>query len=1489
MLPGTALGSIQEPEEDEQQLQAAVEEPFLAGQKEFIVQREAAPANVGRESLSQGSSTVSGTVSLPGDSTALSDSYLYVYLCTPPVLDPNGRVIAEPVVMESTRVVFSQGQNSGNFIFENVASGLYVLQAYSDISSGSTLGGDCYFNADGTPVSNPYAATALSVGTGTTSVNLALPAAPRSISGIMTFDSAPSEDISFRINCYGDSTASYSSVATLKAGATSADFSIGVGEGQYFIQFRNSDTGAYGVYDIYGAVTTDHRQRMPVGTMDDSVSGLQVDCSSLGGSSGGSGGQPEVEMVPVEVTVRLPEPLAADREYAISLVNEEGYPDDSAIYYVAAGEDSLSAELWAEEGSTFRVAYSDVTGCNLYNFPAAGSRYAAEDGITTQFSKAKVFTGIQNNITLAEPACYTVSGTLSRSGDPLPDQAAYVLAEFNDGEAYAGRAVFASGSTSVSYIIYIPQSQQGNSFHLTAYKAANGTGNQINESTHISGGSYLLSGAVQADLTFPAEVPTIKGTLSLPAGYVAPQDGLVITLGLTEDYNDTVYATYYLPSGHSSLSYSLNAPISDSTEVYAELSSPTEGFFQRASKVFSRGELSQADLAFQETVTISGTITVPEICREGIALISLYAYGDLNGSDSNASANVAIPAGEISTSFTLSLPKSIVLRHMSVRVETDTTNILNTSELYLQSDLSSFSTQYADLSETLGTDLNLEIPLSQGVFVSGTISLAEGLSAGSYSGSILLESVDGASHYSEYFEFTGNSSSYKISLPEEASSQSYYLSIYLHEGEGAVLNRDYYYTGTGLTSDRADAVPVTLGESGATIDFTIPKAKIISGSFVSVDGSPVVWDPEENLRMYLRSGTESEVFRITPDAQGNWSVTVPSNLTGRFILYTCIDSNTQTSIIRDQNYYYSSSPGAATQEDQATPILLTEEDLTGLQLYVETGWLLSGNISLPEDGYIHGGTVDIRVEAESASGNGYYYGSGTVGNTGGSYSVTVPKNAAAQYELTLESVYSLPSEVSSNIYWGEQVLTTPSVSGDTSGLDFTLFTARSVITGTVYRPDEFTDSFDVRIQVLVDRGSSTYSYSTSAYLHSSEDSAAFSISVPQSETAASYQIYYHIYGNIEGILSGPDVYLCADGSLSTDPAQAGTFSLDDPQTHVITPLTAQPFATGRIYCPEGLDQPMTLVLYYSNSNGISTLDWDPTAIEVRIGPNIGQQDEQGRWYSTYSFSGLNAGDTYHLRYYSTDISDIVDTNHHYIKNDGTVVTSISQATTYTVPPVGSNAVDFTPILWNDGCQDYVLQSEHGLQSLSQPLTYTYTYPGATGLRVTFSDRTDMDLTINNTSYVYSSVAGTTITVNGNTLTVKMDAFNYASNTFGFAIEKVEPLDGPQTSTPGAAAVYTTSGSTEAAVLADAKAGEPVRVSLVGQQSGETTHSLLGALYGTDGALLDVVQVPVTFNSAGVCTTSLRFDAYDQAVSMKLFLVDQKWAPEMQEVSFDQMP
>ena len=77
----------------------------------------------------------------------------------------------------------------------------------------------------------------------------------------------------------------------------------------------------------------------------------------------------------------------------------------------------------------------------------------------------------------------------------------------------------------------------------------------------------------------------------------------------------------------------------------------------------------------------------------------------------------------------------------------------------------------------------------------------------------------------------------------------------------------------------------------------------------------------------------------------------------------------------------------------------------------------------------------------------------------------------------------------------------------------------------------------------------------------------------------------------------------------------------------------------------------------------------------------------------------------------------------------------------------------------------------------------------------------------------------------------------------------------------------------------------MRVTLAGQPASETQH-LLGALYDEDGVLLDLVQVPVTFTENG-CTTSLSFEAYNGVAALKIFLVDENWAPEMKNCSFRQ--
>ena len=1479
LLPGTTLAvGEQTPVEDTPEVVEVQPEVPAEVPPELPPEPVVAEENV--ELLASGNASVNGTISLPNGASVLGDGYLYVYLYTPPVLDEDGQVLAEPVHVKSTRVTLAQGQSSASYTISGVETGEYILRVYSYVNSGSVRGGECYFNADGTPVSNPYAATILNVGSGT-SVNLTLPAAPRSISGTLTFDQPAAADTEFRLYCYDDSrSTSYSSAVTLNAGSKTAPFSIGVEAGLYPIQVSSMETDAYAHYDIYGNATQDYQKRMVVNTLEESVSGVEINCTSL---------LSNVQSDGVEVTVQLPAPLTEGRQYEIFLSDENGNYRTRYSTYLDAGDSTFTLPISVDVGERFLVGYCDVTNCSSYYSSPTGARYAAEDGITSQASQAKVFTGGEvSSITIADPACYTVTGTLGREGDVLPPQAAYVLASFPDGEVYAARVIYAYGQASASYIIYVPQSQQGKTFQLSTGRATGGFGNEVDESTVIADGSYTLSGSLQTDLTLPAQTITISGTLSLPAGMTAPEDGLVISLGIYEDYRNFEYATYYLPAGASSLHYALCAPVSGSTVVFAELSGKSvEGMARQAGGTFSQAQLTAADMTFPETIAVSGTLSVPENCRDGVALVRLYFSGTLNGSRTYTNLDLAVPAGKVSVPYSFTLPKGMLLTQGQLNVEADTLGILDTSYRYLQNDLKSFSSQYTNLSATLSSDLTLDIQLTQGVFLSGTLSLAEGLSAGTYSGNIRLETVSGGASQSEYFDFTGTSYDYQFSLSEEAMGREYYLSIYLYEGADVLLNKDYYYVSGGApTTDRSQATPITLGEGGTVVDLTIPKARTISGSLVADDGGEVTWDPKKTLWIYLDSDTGSDSFQATVDAQGNWSAAVDDELTGSFNLRISPFGDVTTNIIsKFPGYYYKEGGPSTTNEDEATLVTVGAGDVTGLRLYVETGWVLSGSIRLPEGGYITGGSVYMSVEARVADGSYTSYSGGCmVDQNGGSYFIIVPKEVAT-YQVQLNLAYS---NLLTNLYFGDtQTLDPITVTGDINGLDFTLVKAKAVITGTVYRPEGITEYFGLNLYASVKRDYYTWSYTTSVSMEPDKDSVDFSIAISPTETADEYQLYYDTYSNI-GILSGRNIYLCADGSLTVDPSLAGTFSLAQSAVHTFAPMTAPPFATGKIYCPDELTEITTIVVDYEVENGLSTQDMSDTALEITIGPGIGQQDEDGRWYSTYSLGGLDEGASYKLTYYPYNAdNEIIANGSYYVNSDGSVVDS-KNAEVYTVPYNNNlNIVDFTPIMWDDGSENYLLQSEHGFDRISEPITYTYTYPGATSLNVTFSSRTDRHLTVNGQMYMYFDLAGQTITVDGDTLTVVVPSYyDYGIRRFGFAVEKVTPAGIGDVVQTGAAAVYTPSGSSEKAIMDSVKAGQPVRVSLVSQDDPYYQYSLTGAIYDADGMLLDIVQVPVIFDG-GTCTASLDFEQYGQAVTLKIFLMDKRLSPEMENLTFNQ--
>ena len=246
----------------------------------------------------------------------------------------------------------------------------------------------------------------------------------------------------------------------------------------------------------------------------------------------------------------------------------------------------------------------------------------------------------------------------------------------------------------------------------------------------------------------------------------------------------------------------------------------------------------------------------------------------------------------------------------------------------------------------------------------------------------------------------------------------------------------------------------------------------------------------------------------------------------------------------------------------------------------------------------------------------------------------------------------------------------------------------------------------------------------------------------------------------------------------------------------------------------------------------------------------------------------------------------VDTNTHYLNSLGELTTSVSEDSLFTVPASGSNAVDFTLLLWEDGADTAIFQSAHGIALSDGQLTYTYTYPGeADSLTVTFSPRTDVNLTINGKIYYASNLlVNPTIEVSGNKLEITFTAPSDAQKYFGFAVESIT-ANGSTLTSPGAAAVYTASGSSDAAVLSGLKEGQPVRVTLVGTDTITAETSLVtGVLYDKDDRMLDVVQVPVDLASGDTDTAALIFDEYGDAVTLKILLIDSNGTPLMENLT-----
>jgi len=480
------------------------------------------------------------------------------------------------------------------------------------------------------------------------------------------------------------------------------------------------------------------------------------------------------------------------------------------------------------------------------------------------------------------------------------------------------------------------------------------------------------------------------------------------------------------------------------------------------------------------------------------------------------------------------------------------------------------------------------------------------------------------------------------------------------------------------------------------------------------------------------------------------------------------------------------------------------------------------------------------------------------------------------YELDLSEIpgnctlmvkyIQLKKDTESNLHTSSLDIAEVAVNGDMTLPDIVLNPARAEVTADFALDTRFLYTADVYLAT----DSAVYQWDLDAHYVSNY---SVPVTIPAEDTSETYRIYYKFkYDGSGGLITGP-VYVAADGSLTTDASKAGNFPIQA-AAYSIDPLKIPPFAEGRIYIPNYMGE----IFYITVGARSGSTTYSKCDITVGQG-DVRLDEAQSRYYVPYSLASnqVKDGATYYLYFtvsYDKGANGRWVTRQLYADQDGGPLVGWSNRFTFTVNEEKTNEVDVSLLMWDNEEEYMYVQNEHGLTLVQQnSASYSASCPGAESLKVTFSFLTDVYLKVNGMEYTNSELAGKTIEVTGDTLTIesvgKTDSGK--EQLYGFAVEKIEPIYPEGDAAPdGVMAVYGTSGSAEETVLADLAEGNVLRVSLIhAEDVGDST--VAAAVYDGKGRFMDMVLADLVYGN-GLGTARLDFDPCAEAAELRVMLL-----------------
>ena len=1205
--------------------------------------------------------TVSGSVDFPV--VVPSGSRLSICAYRAPVIK-NGRVINEEGICWERNIKLDHDKESVSFS-TTLPSGNYIFSVQFLTGNKQISGNIWYYTADGS-VANKYVADVIGVNGDVSNINMIVPQAESYISGTLDFSNCIPDENCY-INVYAaceDSInwTSYRSYIYVPAGATSVDYEIGVAPGAYELSFN----GAFFDHGYYRSGTLLSRSKyVSIISAEEGVDNLDVCIPAVGGNETDTDTDSDWSYDEYAITVNLDSAVETLSEYVIALI--EKYPTGEAYVYdmfgmhLEEGDTFFSTEFYVDSDieADLYVAYRNITGSEDYSYSISPAflYYSEALGIVADIEEATAING-DFDIVINEPSMVSVSGSIDVESDLDLNDYVLVGAEFKDG-------IFCDNTNllDASYTIKIPERYLGETFEL--FVGRERYGNLMEDSLIYNEEEYILRESQSIDVN-AGKYTSVEGMIYLPQA--APENGINV-----EVETENIIGKYVILPGEDSMEYLLPVPDTSlsSNWLYASLNA----FEPFNSKSYAES-YNNRDFYFDETVTVSGTVSLPEgLTFDKDVNLEVNFSGKENGY-----AYRTVLAGQEETSYSLQYPKGVFVEQVSVYIEDEDVPVAEYSYLYENS---------------LNEDTTFNIQLERSKTISGIITLPEDVEyeGEAFGYEIFAESTDGRRYWKEYETSTpGGENTFSINVPlnEEAT---YKVGVYVYgfrDSDDTCIDINstmFYASDNAMVNDYSQAAEVT---ADSIVNMYFPIKKRLSGKVLFTDDAFSTGEFRADL--YIRNANTGEDIRkdisgiFAPDAF-EYSIYIPSRwnqITVELGIWENDGNGTAAGTDEEGDpvktnvslgrYTYDNTQGFI-YTNVAPAFTELEGDLVLPDFTVPKATKVTGKIVLPADFKSTGTLEYIDLFFESYDSTGQNWGEAAFLDDDNNFEAYVPYYIGGEYHIAAYRPWNMGTNIlEKNHYYVDDegcfipVNITPGE--DVSGIQIEYETGYA-ISGTISLPADAVVSDYTIINVNINYGNSN----ANVRLDSKKRSGSYMLAVPRDNVdEMPVMVNVNTWTNAQGknpesnICTG-EFYLADDSTLASNYEDADIINITEdlkrdfslasgiPVTvNIKRPANSYGYIYGNVY------------LEYMSDTALAT-DY------FRNEQYFSMDDNAKNCTVTFVIPREYEGKEFYLYYYAYQGSNVYTSGNVWVNPDGSYSKTHAAALPHTIE--GETSIDFT--------------------------------------------------------------------------------------------------------------------------------------------------------------------------------------------------------------------